>query len=503
MEQGRFILSLDSGTTSCRALLFDHKGEIFASAQQEITLSYPHPGWVEQDATELWRLQRDVMHQAARAAEKGEIVAIGIANQRETTILWDRVSGEPLAPAIVWQCRRSQALCERLKSEGKEPFVRSKTGLVLDPYFSATKIAWLLDNVPNLREKAERGDALFGTVDSWLLWNLSREAGRHPVHVTDQTNASRTLLYNLATGDWDDELLALFGIPRAILPEIRPSSEFFCEAMPYGEGRLVPVYGVAGDQQAALFGQACFTSGMAKNTYGTGCFLLMNVGSEAPDPIRIGHGLLVTAACGIGGARAYALEGSVFVAGAAVQWLRDGLGIIAHAAETEALARSLTDNGGVYFVPSFTGLGTPYWEPSARGTITGLTRGATRSHIARAALESIAFQSKAVCQAMSDAGGVPLTLLRVDGGATENGFLMQFQSDILGASVARATVRETTARGAAFLAGLASGFWRDTEALSHLWTADQIFHPSLDEDARQALLHGWEKAVQGTCLVGS
>ena len=498
MKQGRFVLALDSGTTSCRALLFDEAGRGVGEAQRESPLHYPKPGWVEQDAAALWRLQRDVMHQAAATVGADNIAVIGIANQRETTIVWDRTSGEPLAPAIVWQCRRSLPICERLRADGWEPMARAKTGLLLDPYFSATKLTWLLENIPDLRAKAERGDALFGTVDSWLMWNLSREAGQNPLHTTDITNASRTLLFNIYTRQWDEELCALFGVPHAMLPEVRPSSGEFCAAVPTEGGKRVVVAGVAGDQQAALFGQACFTPGMAKNTYGTGCFLLMNVGDAAASPENVGDGLLTTIAWQIGERVTYALEGSVFVAGAAVQWLRDGLGIIADAAETEALARSLPDNGGVYFVPAFTGLGTPYWEPSARGTIIGLTRGATRAHLIRAALESIAFQSGALCQAMQETAGVPLSRLRVDGGATKNDFLIQFQADILGASVARAAVRETTARGASFLAGLAVGFWPDAATLADLWTADQIFAPQIQDSQRAALWNGWQSAIRAT-----
>ena len=498
MKQGRFVLALDSGTTSCRALLFDAAGTVAGAAQEESPLIYPQPGWVEQDAAGLWRIQREVMHRVSATAGAGEIVAIGIANQRETTIVWDKFSGEPLAPAIVWQCRRSLGICERLRADGAEPMARAKTGLLLDPYFSATKLTWLLENVPDLRAKAERGDALFGTVDSWLLWNLSREAGQTPLHATDITNASRTLLYNIHTRGWDEELLSLFGVPRAMLPEVRPSSGAFGEAVAASGGDRVAVMGVAGDQQAALFGQACFAPGMAKNTYGTGCFLLMNIGDVAPKPQSVGDGLLTTIAWEVGGRVTYALEGSVFVAGAAVQWLRDGLGIIAAAAETETLARSLSDNGGVYFVPAFAGLGTPYWEPSARATIIGLTRGATRAHLARAALESIAFQSGALCQAMADTAGVPLSLLRVDGGATENDFLMQFQADVLDAEVARAAVRETTARGAAFLAGLAVGFWPDAATVANLWAADRTFAPHIRAADRAALWNGWQSAIRAT-----
>jgi glycerol kinase len=488
MSERRYILALDQGTTSCRALLFDREGRVVGVAQEEFTQHYPRPGWVEDDAEEIGCVQRRVMEAVAEKAEPNTIAAIGIANQRETTVVWDRRTGYPLHPAIVWQCRRSTPICERLRADGAEPTVRARTGLLLDPYFSATKLTWLFENHPSLREKAAAGEALFGTIDSWLLWNLSPAGTR--VHMTDVSNASRTLLYNIHTKDWDDELLALFGVPRAMLPAVVPSSDVYFHTDLLGTE--IPVAGAAGDQQAALFGQACFASGMAKNTYGTGCFLLMNTGDRPRMPE---HGLLSTVAWEVGGKTAYAVEGSVFVAGAALQWLRDGLGILQSAPESEALARSVADTGGVYFVPAFAGLGTPHWRPEARGMITGLTRGTRREHLVRAALEAIAYQAREVCDAMTSISGVPLKELRVDGGAARNDFLMQFQADMLGIPVARPANSETTALGAAFLAGLAVGFWQGQEEVAALWQADRVFTPGMAEAERDVLWQGWKRAV--------
>ncbi|MES2462806.1 MAG: glycerol kinase GlpK, partial [Armatimonadota bacterium] len=477
----KFVLALDQGTTSCRALAVDVKGRIAATAQREFTQFYPRPGWVEHDASEIWTVQKDVLDDAVRkigGADK--IAAIGITNQRETLVLWDRQTGEPVHPAIVWQCRRSTAICERLKEAGHEAMVREKTGLLLDPYFSATKLTWLFENHPDLRDRAAAGELLFGTIDSWLMWKLSggtRDAGAR--HLTDITNASRTLLFNIHTRAWDDDLLALFGVPRAILPTVVSSSETYFEAR-IGDVS-VPVSGVAGDQQAALFGQGCYAPGDAKNTYGTGCFLLMNTGATPPTPE---HGLLATIAWEIDGTVTYALEGSVFVAGAAIQWLRDGLQLIAKASETQALAESVPDTGGVYFVPAFTGLGAPYWQPDARGMITGLTRGTTRAHLVRAALEAIAYQTRDIIGAMAQTANLPLPRLRVDGGAASNDFLLQFQADLLGIPVARSAIQETTALGAAFLAGLAVGFWKSRDEIATLRQSDGTFTPDMAETER-------------------
>jgi glycerol kinase len=484
----RYVLALDQGTTSCRALLFDRQGAVVHLAQREFTQYFPQPGWVEQDAAEIWSVQRRVMEEVVAQVDAEDIAALGIANQRETLVIWDRETGRPLHPAIVWQCRRSADICERLKKDGAEPLVTERTGLRLDPYFSGTKLTWLFEAHPDLRRRAEAGEALVGTIDSWLLWNLS---GPARVHATDITNASRTLLYNIHNRAWDPDLLELLGVPRAALPEVRPSSGAFCTAeLP--NGFTVPVAGVAGDQQAALFGQACFAPGMLKNTYGTGCFLLLNTG-DTPRPPE--NGLLATVAWQVGDEVAYALEGSVFVAGAAVQWLRDGLGVIGTAAETEGLARTVPDTGGVYFVPAFTGLGTPYWQADARGMLTGLTRGTRREHIARATLEAIAYQTRDICDAMAGASGIPLTRLRVDGGAARNDFLMEFQADILGVPVERPVQTETTALGAAFLAGLAVGFWESRDEVASLWRAGRAFAPAMDEARRAALWAGWKRAI--------
>ncbi len=481
------VLALDQGTTSSRAMLVDAEGRVTAVAGVELPQSYPRPGWVEHDPAQLLGTTLAAAGQVLGQSGVGpaDLAAIGITDQRETTLLWRRSDGRPLHPAIVWQDRRTADRCARLREEGRADRVTDATGLLPDPYFSATKLEWLLDHVPGAREQAEAGELAFGTVDTWLLWHLTE--GR--VHRTDRTNASRTMLWSLREERWDPEMLALFRIPEALLPEVLPSAaEFGAETRITGRG--VPVAGVAGDQQAALFGQAGWEPGLAKNTYGTGCFLLLNTGGE---PVRATHGLLSTAACAPDGGRAYAVEGSVFVAGAAVQWLRDGLGLVRDAAETEALARSVPDSGGVFVVPAFTGLGAPYWDPHARGTIVGLTRGTGRAHLVRATLEAIALQVCDVVDAMAESGGAPRTL-RVDGGASANDFLMQLQADLLGIPVERAAIRETTALGAAYLAGLGSGFWTRDD-LSRLWRADRVFEPAMPDEERQALRAGWKRAV--------
>jgi len=482
------ILALDQGTTSSRSILFDHAGSIVAMAQREFPQYFPRSGWVEHDAREIWSSQSETIAAVLASAQVSpvDIAAIGISNQRETTVLWDRVSGEPVARAIVWQDRRTADDCDRLKAEGLEPEIARRTGLLLDPYFCGTKLAWLLDHVPGARVRAERGELAFGTVDSWLAWQLSDGEA----HVTDATNASRTLLFNIHTGDWDPVLLQMLRIPPACLPRIVPSSGTALQARI--QGHEIPLAGIAGDQQAALFGQTCFTPGMAKNTYGTGCFLLMNTGTQ---PLASQHRLLTTVAWRLGQQLHYALEGSVFVGGAVVQWLRDGLGIIARSSDIEELAASVPDNGGVHFVPAFTGLGAPHWDPHARGLITGLSRGTTRAHIARAALEAIAFQSAELLVAMRKDAGRPLIELRVDGGATANNLLMQFQADILGVPVVRPKVTETTALGAAYLAGLAGGFWGSLEELRSHGQVDRRFEPRMSRDEAATRLARWSKAV--------
>ncbi len=484
------ILSLDQGTTSSRAILFDQNGRSLAAAQQEFRQLFPQPGWVEHDADEIWQTQRDVASRAI--AQSGlraqDIGAIGITNQRETTVVWERQTGRPIAHAIVWQDRRTAGLCDELKRAGREELFTRKTGLVLDAYFSGTKLKWLLDHIRGARDRAARGELAFGTIDSWLIWNLT--GGR--THVTDVSNASRTLLFNIHSLDWDDELLALLDIPRAVLPSIVSSSqgvgETDCEGLPQG----LPIAGVAGDQQAALFGQACHEPGMAKNTYGTGCFMLMNTGTQ---PVASQNRLLTTVAWRIGDTTHYALEGSVFVAGAAIQWLRDGLGIIQTSDEVERLASSVEDTGGVYLVPAFAGLGAPHWDQSARGAIVGLTRGTTRAHIARAALESIAYQSADLLAAMTADSGIALKELRVDGGATVNNLLMQFQADLLGVPVVRPVVTETTALGAAYLAGLAVGFWRDVQEIAAQWRKECIFTPA-PTAGLEVRMRDWQRAVE-------
>jgi len=481
---------LDQGTTSSRAIAFDRGGRILGVAQQEFRQSFPQPGWVEHDATEIAATQSRVACEVISTVglRQGDIAAIGITNQRETTVLWDRATGAPVAPAIVWQDRRTAARCDALRQAGHEELFRSRTGLVLDAYFSGTKLAWLLDNVPGARERAGRGELAFGTIDSWLAWNLTGG----DVHVTDVSNASRTLLFNIHTLDWDDDLLALLAIPRSLLPRPVDSSGVLGHTRGPGLPEGIPIAGLVGDQQAALFGQACHDPGMAKNTYGTGCFLLMNTGAK---PAASSHRLLTTVAWRREGAVRYALEGSVFIAGAAVQWLRDGLGIIAKAADVDALAASVPDTGGVYFVPALAGLGAPYWDPLARGTIVGLTRGSTRAHLARATLEAIAFQSAELIEAMASDSGIAATELRVDGGATKSDLLMQMQADLLGVPVVRPKVTETTALGAAYLAGLATGFWRDESEIAGLWARERVFEPGPGSEARGARLEAWKRAV--------
>lgn len=486
-----FILALDQGTTSSRAMVFDRDGAIRAQAQQQIEQHYPQPGWVEHDPQELWETTRRVAITAVADANLtgAQLAAIGLTNQRETTLLWDRASGQPVARAIVWQDRRTADRCAKLKAAGHEARFRAKTGLVLDPYFSGTKLAWLLDRVPGARRRAERGELAFGTVDAWLLWQLT--GGR--IHATDATNASRTLLYNLRAGTWDDELLKILRIPRAVLPEIRSCSEHYGEVESIPALRGVPITGVAGDQHAALFGQACFRPGMAKNTYGTGCFLLLNTGAK---PIASKHRLLTTLAWRLPDRTDYALEGSVFVGGAVVQWLRDGLGLIERSADIEALAGQTSDHGGVYIVPAFTGLGAPHWDASARGAILGLTRGTTAAHLARAAVESIAFQVADLLGAMESDAGLRLKELRVDGGAAVNASLLQFQSDLLRRPVVRPSTVETTALGAAYFAGLAVGYWKNRDEIAQLWRADQRFTPSGQPAAIKRHIEGWRRAVQ-------
>ena len=486
-----FILALDQGTTSSRAILFDHAGAIRAVAQREFSQIYPRPGWVEHDPNEIWATQIAVASEVIAGAglRARDIAAIGITNQRETTIVWDRISGEPIHNAIVWQDRRTAEACDALKAAGHEAAIASKTGLVIDAYFSGTKLKWILDNINGARELARAGRLAFGTVDSWLIWKLSDGS----VHASDVSNASRTLLYNIHDGAWDDDLLRLFEVPPALLPEVKPSSGVMTETAADIFAGCIPIAGVAGDQQAALFGQRCVAPGMVKNTYGTGCFMLMHTGDR---PILSHNHLVTTAACALGSEREYALEGSVFIAGAVVQWLRDGLGIIRSAADVEPLALTVADNGGVYLVPAFTGLGSPYWDPYARGAILGLTRGTGSGHIARAALESIAYQTADVLGAMEADSGIKISELRVDGGATRNDLLMQFQADVLGVPVVRPKIYETTALGAAYLAGLAVGFWRSSREISAQWQAERIFEPGMDRARSASLIAGWKKAIE-------
>lgn len=488
MEQ--YIISLDQGTSSSRAIVFDHKGEVRSIAQQEFRQIFPQSGWVEHDPQEIWASQASVI--AGAIASIGinglDIAAIGITNQRETTIVWDKDSGEPVYNAIVWQDRRTSAYCDSLKAEGRTEFIREKTGLIIDAYFSATKIKWILDHVKGAREKAEAGKLMFGTVDSWLIWRLTRGE----VHVTDVTNASRTMLFNIHELVWDDELLELFDIPKAMLPEVKSSSEVYGHTKTTLFAHKVPIAGIAGDQQAALFGQMCTEPGMVKNTYGTGCFLLMNSGDK---PVYSKNNLLATIAWKIGDEVTYALEGSIFVGGAVVQWLRDGLGIIRSSSEIEALASQVPDTGGVYFVPALTGLGAPYWNQYARGAISGISRGTTAAHIARAALEGIAFQTMDVLNAMQKDSEIELKELRVDGGAAANNLLMQFQADMLRTSVIRPKIIETTALGAAYLAGLAVGYWKDLEEIKQQWQIDKRFDPSADSKEIDELREGWSNAI--------
>ena len=489
MEQ--YILSLDQGTSSSRAIVFDRKGQICSMAQREFTQYFPKPGWVEHNPHEIWSSQASVIAEAIAAIDINglNIAGIGITNQRETTIVWDRETEEPVYNAIVWQDRRTSEYCDSLKSEGKTEWIREKTGLIIDAYFSATKIKWILDNVPGARERAEKGKLMFGTVDTWLIWRLTRGE----VHVTDPSNASRTMLFNIRTLQWDEELLKLFDIPASMMPEVRSSSEVYGATKTTIFAHKVPIAGIAGDQQAALFGQMCVEPGSVKNTYGTGCFLLMNSGEK---PIASKNNLLTTIAWKIGDKVNYALEGSIFVGGSVVQWLRDGLGIIRSSSEVEALAASVPDTGGVYFVPALTGLAAPHWDQYARGAISGISRGTTAAHIARAALEGIAYQTLDVLKAMQADSGVQFKELKVDGGASANNLLMQFQADIAGVTVRRPMIRETTALGAAYLAGLATGVWRDLNDIKGQWTLDKLYEPQMEAARARELVDGWHKAVE-------
>ncbi len=488
---GKYLIALDQGTTSSRCIIFDKQGNIINVAQKEFTQIFPHPGWVEHDPMEIWSSQLAVLTEAkARCnVDVSDIAAIGITNQRETTIVWDRHTGQPVYNAIVWQCRRTAEYCDELKAKGLEKSVKEKTGLIIDAYFSGTKVRWILENVEGAREKAEKGDLLFGTVDSWLIWKLTK--GKR--HVTDYTNASRTMLFNIHTLEWDDEILKELGIPKSMLPEVKPSSYVYGNVDPEFLGGEIPIAGIAGDQQAALFGQCCFESGLVKNTYGTGCFILMNTGEKAVDSK---NGLLTTIAWGLDGKVEYALEGSVFVAGAAIQWLRDGLRMIDNAAFTETYAKKVPDSAGVYVVPAFVGLGAPYWDQYARGIIVGLTRGVEKEHFIRATVESLAYQSYDVMKAMEADAGVVLKELHVDGGASANNFLMQFQSDILGIDVLRPKVIESTALGAVYLAGLAVGYYKDKEDIRQNVALDRTFTPNMEEANREELVGGWKEAVK-------
>ena len=487
-----YILALDQGTTSCRAILFDKDGNIVATEQQEFTQNYPKPGWVEHNANEIWQTQLKVTQNVLKKNDivPEKVAAIGITNQRETTMIWDKITGEPIHNAIVWQDRRTASICDKLKEDGHEEAIRQKTGLVTDAYFSGTKIQWLLDEVVGARERAEKGDLLFGTMDTWLVWKLT--GGKS--HITDYTNASRTLLYNIHELKWDEELLNWMKVPMSVLPNVCQSSEVYGKTDKSLFGAEIPIAGIAGDQQAALFGQACYEKGMAKNTYGTGCFMLMNTGEEA---VTSKNGLLTTIAWGVDGKVTYALEGSVFIAGAAIQWLRDGLKLIDQAPDSEYFAMKVSDTDGVYVVPAFAGLGAPYWDMYARGAIFGLTRGTRKAHLIRATLESLAYQTKDVLEAMEQDSGLEMSNLRVDGGASANNLLMQFQADILGAEVERPKVTETTALGAAYLAGLAVGFWKKEE-ISKNWQSDRKFNSDMGADRRNKLYKGWKKAVKRT-----
>jgi len=485
----KYVLALDQGTTSSRAILFDRNGKIVSMSQKEFTQIYPAPGWAEHDPLEIWETQINAAKEAIKDINVSEIACIGITNQRETTILWDKNTGEPVYNAIVWQSRQTSDICDELKKSGLEPYIKENTGLVIDAYFSGTKIKWILDNVQGVREKAEKGHILFGTVDTWLMWNLT--GGK--VHITDYSNASRTMIYNIKTLKWDEKILDILNIPHEILPEVRQSSETYGNTKMEIFGTEILLSGIAGDQQAALFGQLCFQEGMVKNTYGTGCFMLMNTGEK---PVMSRKGLITTIAWGLNGRVEYALEGSIFVAGAAIQWLRDELKLIHDAADSEYFANKVGDTKGVYMVPAFTGLGAPYWDMYARGAIVGLTRGAGRNHIIRAALESIAYQTKDVIEAMIDDSGINLTALKVDGGASANNFLMQFQSDILNVNIERPEITETTALGAAYLAGLAAGFWKSKGEVIQNWNMDKRFKPAINDDERDKLYSGWKRAVE-------
>lgn len=487
----KYVMALDAGTTSNRCILFNEKGEICSMAQKEFTQYFPKPGWVEHDPGEIWSTQLAVARQAMNEihASASDIAAIGITNQRETAIVWDKNTGKPVYNAIVWQCRRTSEYCDSLKEKGLTEMFQKKTGLVIDAYFSGTKVKWILDHVEGARERANRGELLFGTVETWLIWKLTKGA----VHVTDYSNASRTMLFNINTLKWDDEILKELDIPKSMLPQAKPSSEIYGETDPSFFGGRIPIAGAAGDQQAALFGQTCFEKGEAKNTYGTGCFLLMNTGET---PVFSKNGLVTTIAWGIDGTVHYALEGSVFVAGAAIQWLRDELRLIDSASDTEYLAQKVEDSNGCYVVPAFTGLGAPYWDQYARGTIVGLTRGVNKDHIIRATLESLAYQVNDVLEAMKADSGILLSALKVDGGASANIFLMQAQADVSQAPVHRPNCVETTAMGAAYLAGLAVGYWKDKEDVKKNWTIDRIFQPQIAKETRQKMLSGWKKAVR-------
>ena len=486
----KYILALDQGTTSSRAIVFGHDGKIVSVAQKEFKQIYPKAGWVEHDPLEIWATQFGVANEAiAKAGISGkDIAAIGITNQRETTVVWDKNTGEPVYNAIVWQCRRTAPICDDLKAKGLAETIRNKTGLVVDAYFSGTKVKWILDNVPGARERAEKGDLYFGNIDTWLIWNLTK--GK--VHVTDYSNASRTMLFNIHDLNWDKDILKELNIPESVLPEAKPSSCVYGHSDSELFGVEIPIAGAAGDQQAALFGQACYKPGMAKNTYGTGCFMLMNTGEKA---VASNNGLLTTIAWGLDGKVEYALEGSIFIAGASVQWLRDELKIIDNAAASEEMAASVPDTNGVYVVPAFVGLGAPYWDMYARGAVFGLTRGANRNHLVRATLESIAYQTRDVLEAMQEDSKITLQALKVDGGAVANNFLMQFQSDILGVPIYRPEVTETTALGAAYLAGLAVGFWSNKDEIAEKWNVDKVFNPSMEKSVSEKKYSGWRKAV--------
>ncbi|ELK47967.1 glycerol kinase GlpK [Halobacillus sp. ACCC02827] len=490
----KYILSIDQGTTSSRAILFNKEGEIVETGQKEFEQYFPKPGWVEHDANEIWTSVLACIADVLRKSdvEADQVAGIGITNQRETTVVWDKNTGKPVHKAIVWQSRQTQPICNELKEQGHEPTFREKTGLLLDPYFAGTKVKWILDNVEGAREKADQGELMFGTIDTWLIYKLSGKAA----HVTDYSNASRTLMYNIFDLKWDDELLEILGVPSSMLPEVKESSEVYAETVDYHFfGKNIPIAGIAGDQQAALFGQACFEKGMAKNTYGTGGFMLMNTGEEA---VKSNNGLLTTIAWGLDGKVEYALEGSIFVSGSAIQWLRDGLEMIESSPASEEIAGSVNSTEGVYVVPAFVGLGTPYWDSEARGAVFGLTRGTTKAHFVRATLDSLAYQTKDVVDAMVEDSGIELKKLRVDGGAVKNNLLMQFQSDLLNVTVERPRINETTALGAAYLAGLAVGFWEDRKDIDSQWEMEREFDPAMKEEKRKKLYQGWQKAVEAT-----